>query len=234
MILASPLVWLKPVYLLGLSAVLFVGTEWLVPGMAQWNEPVNTIKRLLLLPGGGLELWVNYPVLPWLELVLFGMAFGGWLAKNPQGVFQRALKLGLLFLALFGIIRILDGFGNIRPRTGDGWIEFLNVVKYPPSMTFTLLTTGVNLILLWVFTQTGEKARRLLQPLVVYGRTPLFFYVLHLFLYAVLGHVFTPHGASLGRMYIFWILGLLILYPACLWYGRLKHCQPPGSVLRFL
>jgi hypothetical protein len=34
-------------------------------------------------------------------------------------------------------------------------------------------------------------------------------------------------------MYPYWLLGLLILYPLCLWYGRLKHRQPANSILRF-
>jgi len=35
-------------------------------------------------------------------------------------------------------------------------------------------------------------------------------------------------------MYPFWLLGLLILFPLCLWYGRFKHRQPANSVLHFL
>jgi len=69
---------------------------------------------------------------------------------------------------------------------------------------------------------------------VVFGQTPLFFYVLHLFLYAGLGHLLAPHGASLLRMYPVWLLGLVILYPLCVWYGRFKRRQSPNSLLRML
>ena len=85
--------------------------------------------------------------------------------------------LAIVFLTLFVILRALDGFGNIRLRANDGWIEFLNVVKYPPSMTFTLLTMGVNLLLLGLFSWTGKLKVALFQPLAVFGRTPLFFYL---------------------------------------------------------
>ena len=132
------------------------------------------------------------------------------------------------------MIRFLDGFGNIRPRMGNSWIDFLNLVKYPPSMTFTLMTTGVNLILLWFLSRANELAQRILQPLVAFGRTPLFFYVLHLFLYAGIGYLAAPNGTSIPIMYPFWLLGLLMMFPLSLWYGRFKHRQPAHSVLRFL
>jgi hypothetical protein len=35
-------------------------------------------------------------------------------------------------------------------------------------------------------------------------------------------------------MYLFWLLGLLILYPLCLGYGWLKKRQPPDSILSYL
>jgi hypothetical protein len=61
------------------------------------------------------------------------------------------------------VLRSLDGFGNIRPRPGNTWIDFPNVVKYPPSMTFTLMTMGNNSILLSVFAQAAGKAQLLFQ-----------------------------------------------------------------------
>jgi uncharacterized membrane protein len=195
-------------------------------------------------PGGIAEinLWSNYPVLPWLELVIFGLAFGRWLVEGEQRAYRRALVLGGVFLLAFVALRDLDGFGNIRPRMGNTWIDFLNVVKYPPSMTFTLLTMGVNLILLSAFARLVEKwnnprllvgSRPVLDALAVFGRTPLFFYTVHLFLYAGIGWLFSPRGTSIPAMYPFWLLGLLILYPLCLWFGRLKQRQPATSILRF-
>jgi uncharacterized membrane protein len=233
MILGSLLVWLKPGYLLALAVALFVGAEWLTPDPARWAPTFSLPTSLLLVPGGQHRWWVTYPILQWAELVVFGLAFGQWLAQDTQKTFNRAWKLGAAFLLVFVILRYLDGFGNIRPRMGDTWTDFLNPVKYPPSMTFTLLTTGVNLILLGLFAQTGEKWRRFLQALAVFGRAPLFFYMLHLFLYAGIGNWLAPDGSSLPAMYPFWLLGLLILFPLNLWYGRFKQRQPAHSILRF-
>jgi uncharacterized membrane protein len=235
MILGSLLLWLKPAYLLALSALLFVGLELTHPGLGMWHsvshDPVSVI---LLRPGGDPNLWSYYPILPWLELVTFGMVFGHWLAEDPRKAFSRAWKLGGAFLLAFLVVRYPDGFGNVRPRMSNSWIDFLNPVKYPPSMAFTLMTTGGNLILLWSFSRASQRAQRLLQPLVVFGQAPLFFYVLHLFLYAGLGYLLTPNGTSIPVMYPFWLLGLLILFPLSLWYGRFKHRQPANSILRFL
>ena len=116
MILGSLLVWLPPQVLLPLTAVLILGTELLTPDPGQWNQAFEPLARLLLIPGGNRQLWVNYPVLPWLGLVIFGMAFGHWLVDNPGKAFKRALGLGAVFILAFAALRILDGFGNIRPR----------------------------------------------------------------------------------------------------------------------
>jgi hypothetical protein len=96
------------------------------------------------------------------------------------------------------------------------------------------MTMGTNLIVLWVFSRAREGAQRLLQPLAVFGRAPLFFYVLHLFLYAGIGYLLAPNGTSVPMVYPLWLLGLLLLFPLCLWYSGFKHRQSPGSILRFL
>jgi uncharacterized membrane protein len=234
MILGSLLLWLEPGVLLPLTGALVLGTELLTPDPSLWNQPLAPLHRVLLVPGGTPALWVNYPVLPWLGLVTFGMVFGHWLADDARRGFERALKLGAAFVLAFSVLRTLDGFGNIRPRQGDTWIDLLNVVKYPPSITFSLLTMGVNLMIVGLFSRANEKLGRFLQPLVVFGRVPLFFYLAHLFLYAGLGLWLTPGGTSIPHMVPYWLLGLLILYPLCLWYGRLKHRQSANSILRLL
>ena len=122
---------------------------------------------MFLMPGGVVGsagetiLWSNYPVLPWLELVTLGIVFGKWLGEDPRKAFSRAWKLGAAFLVAFVVVRYLDGFGNIRPRMSNSWIDFLNPVKYPPSIAFTLMTTGVNLIVLWLFSRAGTRLRRM-------------------------------------------------------------------------
>jgi uncharacterized membrane protein len=234
MVLGSLLLWLKPRALLALTVALLFGTELLTPDPGRWREAFSTLQRLLLIPGGDLELWVNFPVLPWLELVTLGMLFARWLLDDPRKALRRALYLGAVFALAFFVLRYRDGFGNVRPRAGDSWMDFLNVVKYPPSITFTLLTMGANLGLLGLFAQAGEKWQRFIRPLAVFGRTPLFFYLAHLFLYAAVGLWLTPDGVSIARMYLYWLLGLLILWPVCWFYGTLKQRRPENLILRLL
>lgn len=235
MILCSALLWLKPSYLVGISLFLLIGTEILVPDPQAWGQSFPLIQNLFFFSGGDFPAaWVNYPILAWLELAVFGLAFGQWLAQDREKTFRLAGVMGLGSLAAFIVLRGLDGFGNLRPISGDGWMNFLNPVKYPPSITFTLLTIGVNLLFLRLFAWIAEWRASLLQPLVVFGSTPLFFYVLHLFLYAIIGRLLTPQGLSIASMLPLWILGLLILYPLCKWYAGIKVKQPDQSVLRFI
>jgi uncharacterized membrane protein len=155
------------------------------------------------------------------------MLFGRWLLADEKKAYQKGLWLGLALLVLFIILRSADGFGNIRPRSGDSWIDFLNVVKYPPSLTFTFLTMGVNLLALWGFSKAGKGLQTASRPLVAFGSAPLFVYVLHLYLYMLMGRFFEPLGTSLPVMYLYWLSGLAILYLPALWYGRFKQSKSP-------
>lgn len=235
MILCSFLLRLNPLPLLSLALLFFIGTEMLHPDPSMWNllEP-DPFNLILLRSGGTATFWSNYPILAWIELIPFGMAFGHWLQRDRESAYRRSLILGFTFLGLFALIRLLNGFGNIRPNPGDGWMDFLSLVKYPPSMTFTLFTMGGNLLLLWFFSRSAQKATQVVNPLLVFGQEPLFFYILHLIGYAALGRWLTPRGSSLAVMYLLWLFGLVMFYILTLGYARLKQKQPAESLLRLL
>jgi uncharacterized membrane protein len=239
MIVGSLLLWLKPVHLLGLAAVLLVGTQLLVPEATLWGKTefisaLDYLNPTLIYPGGTAQFWANYPILPWLGLVFFGIVFGYWLVENPERVYVWVIRIGGAFLLGFLVVRSLDGFGNIRPRMGYSVIDYLNVVKYPPSIAFTFLTMGLNLLLLGVFARAKEWMLKFQELLAVFGRAPLFFYIIHLFAYSALGRWLTPNGTSIPAMYPYWLFGLLMLFPLTLWFGVYKRRQPVNSVLRFL
>jgi uncharacterized membrane protein len=230
MIIGSLLLPLGDLPLAGLILALFIGTELLHPSPELWGTlNIDVLNLLLLRTGGDGYLWSNYPILPWLELAAFGMLLGRWVRRDPQKTLGRTWILGAFFLILFTVLRSLNGFGNIRPRPGTGWMDFLNPVKYPPSMTFTLLTTGVNLVLLSLFGWISRRRAAWVNFLTAFGRAPLFIYVLHLFLYLILGRLLTPHGSSLLPMYALWLLGIAILYPLAVWYSGWKARQPAAS-----
>ena len=228
MIICSLLLNLSSVALLILTLGLLVGTEMLHPGPEMWgrlnHQPWNLI---LIRSGGDGVLWSNYPILPWLELVVFGILFGKSLRTNQSKTFQKGFYIGISLLVLFFVIRYVDGFGNIRPRAGDTWIDFLNVVKYPPSMAFTFLTTGVNLIVLWGFSKVRENFQVAGSLLVAFGSVPLFVYILHLALYMIIGKFITPEGTNIPVMFLYWLAGLGILYPLAIWYGNFKRSEHP-------
>jgi uncharacterized membrane protein len=106
------------------------------------------------------------------------------------------------------------------------------VVKYPPSLPFIFLTLGIDLLLLAAFVRIESGVRRW-NPLVVFGSSPLFFYIAHLYLYKVIGETFYPRGTQLLSMYPLWLGGLVILYPLCWLFGRFKQRQPLNSLWRF-
>jgi hypothetical protein len=155
------------------------------------------------------------------------------MAVDARKAVERGWKLGIALIVVFFAVRYLDGFGNIRPRMGNHWTAWLTPVKYPPSIAFVLMTTGINLMLLKAMSWLSRRAEAVLRALAVFGRTPLLFYASHLLLYATMGHLVAPRGTTIPNMLPFWLLGLALLFPLCLWYGSLKRRQAAGSILRF-
>lgn len=235
MILGSFLLHLPAPMLLVLTGALLLGTELSHPEPNRWGLIFDQPLALMFsYSGGDLRLWSNYPILPWLELVTFGMVFGHWLRADAGRAYRRALALGLVGLIFFVALRWLDGFGNIRPQAGSRWVDFLNTVKYPPSLTFTLMTMAANLIVFWALSRMATVRSRLLWPLLALGRAPLFCYLVHLFLYALMAELLAPGGTTIAAIYPYWLLGLLLLLPAAHWLGRFKRRQHVGSLVRFL
>ncbi len=239
LIFGALFLYLPRIGVLVLSVTLIILTELLLPDIRTGFVPYSYPMRLWLLPGFTPGIFVLYPVMPWLGVMGLGMGFAHWLKQDAKQLLNLSLWIGIASLLLFGILRFAGGFGNIR-AAGAGWIEFLNVVKYPPSVTFLLLTLGINLMLLslfarygsYPFTRIGRFFSRLISLLTVFGRVPLFFYVTHLYLYGAMG-LLLGSDISLIQIYPYWILGLLILFPLCNWYGNYKHSRPPNSLARF-
>jgi uncharacterized membrane protein len=230
MIIGTLLLRLPQGWLVAISGSLIIATELLLPqsrtGFVAYPLPL----RMWLLPGFSGPVLVLYPLMPWLGVVGLGMAYGNRLQQNPNQAYRQAFWLGLVAIQIFLLLRYLGGFGNIRPPAGQDWIAFLNVVKYPPSITFLLLTLGINLLLLALFSQLPAL---ILWPLAVFGQVPLFFYICHLFLYGLWGKMIEPGGVGIPSMMPYWLLGLLLLWPLCWLYGRFKHDRAPNSIWRF-
>jgi uncharacterized membrane protein len=234
---ASMLLWalllrvnLLATLLISLAAILL--PSFIVPALAP-DTVYSPLVRILLVPGQSGIFQVYYPILPWLGLAGAGVAFGKLFLQDEKRAWQTALIAGAAALLLFGPLRLNGGFGNFHPPADSSWIAFLNLSKYPPSLTFILLTLGGVLLLVVLFPRLENGLSRWGKPLLVFGRTPLFFYLTHLYLYTLIGFAF-PTGTSLLGMYTTWLVGLLILYPLCRWYGRFKSKSAPDSLWRLI
>ena len=129
-------------------------------------------------------------IFPWMSIAVLGMVFGKQLLNNSETAYSGILNAGLVCIILFPIVRLIGIFGNFQPIDGSHWIDFLNVVKYPPSLVFTLFTLGVNCILLYLFEKFHTKLGKVIIPLIVFGKTALYFYFAHWFLYGAIGSFF--------------------------------------------
>jgi uncharacterized membrane protein len=214
-----------------LSIIAILATQSLIPSADNAGILYSPWLRLLLIPGQTGIWQVFYPCIPWLGLTGLGLAFGRLLRQNRNRAYRSALIGGTAFLLLFGLFRTLSNFGDFH-APGNSWIDFFNLTKYPPSLEFILLTLGFDLLLLFLLSKVETQLQSWGKFLVLFGSTALFFYVAHLYLYALIGFAF-PNGTSFSLMYFLWFLGLVLLYPMCLWYRRFKERKPPESVWRF-
>ena len=231
MIFASFLLRTGPAISIAVGFGAILATQLLIPSSEHVHVLYSPIKRLLMIPGQTGFMSVMYSFIPWLGICCLGLGFGSILIKNRQKAFKIAFYSGLAFVLLFFVVRILGGFGNFHAPE-PGLIGFLNLTKYPPSFSFVFLMIGINLLLLVLFENAGTGLQKWGGLLLTYGNTALFFYVLHMYMLAVLGFAF-PYGTKLPLLYPFWILLLVLLYPLCKWYGNFKRQTSPESVWRF-
>jgi uncharacterized membrane protein len=203
----------------------------------------------ILFSNGHSVVLVSYVLIPWVGVTALGYVLGQ--IYQCSGARRRRLLLGIgLGMTLgFVVLRWLNVYGDPVPWTTQRsalWtvISFLNTNKYPPSLLFLLMTLGPTLLLLGAF-ENGVP--RLLRPALILGLVPLFFYILHFFLihllataasYLRFGEVanmfrspdlahfpFTQPpgwGAPLGVIYLVWIAVIVLMFPICHWYARLK------------
>ena len=229
---AAPLVRLPPGVLVLLAGACVAATHALTPDTSRVGEAISPLLGMFVVPGFASPLLSIYPTIPWLAPTLLGVAFGRALEQDRRRAFSLITVAGMLFLVFFVVLRASGGLGSFQPIEA-GWIGFLNVTKYPPSLTFLLLTLGANFVLLGGLELSGAGGSKWLAPLRVFGSVPLFFFITHLWLYAAIGRFF-PAGMTIPQMYPFWLAGLVLLYLPCLWYGELKRRRPSSSLLRLL
>jgi uncharacterized membrane protein len=194
-------------------------------------------------------VFAAYPLIPWIGVTAVGYGLGH-LYRHHLAVRPLLLRIGLAMIAAFVVLRWTNVYGDPSPWSAQrSWLwtvlSFVNTSKYPPSLLFLLMTLGAAALLLWAL-HAGTP--RVLKPAVVFGRVPLFYFVLHLTLihaaavvvcwlrYGDAHWMFQSArldqypfaqppgwGYPLPIVYLAWVSVVVMLYPACRWYAAVKQ-----------
>lgn len=175
----------------------------------------------------GHDLYILYPCIPWLGLMILGYCFGRIYEPTFEIVRRKRILLysGFACILLFFLLRYTNSYGNpvqwaIQRNSLFTVLSFLNVSKYPPSLLYDCITIGPALLFLAFFENVNNKFSRFIS---IYGRVPFFYYVLHfLFIHLLSILLDNGFGYSLKIVYLIWIIIILILYPLCFWFSELK------------
>jgi len=241
-----------------------VPARWLVVGSLAWiaggeavcaalglafGAPAPAWAVPFLVPGVqpklvfGIGAGIAYPLLGWLPLMALGWGYGQHLVARPATRARDRVVPLLAFAAIalgaFIVQRLLDGYGNFGlPRTDGTWLRWLQVSKYPPSLAYVGLELGILFLgLAACFGIAGRGGPRADHPLLVFGQTALFFYLVHMHLLRLLGVAVTGGYAKapwpLWATYAVSLGVLVVLYPACRWYRGFKQ-RHPNSLARYV
>jgi uncharacterized membrane protein len=234
MVLSSLFVRARTIVWAGLAVTALAASVVLTPGPEGLLIPHGFLTRLLLIPGLTHHVWVQYPVVPWFGITALGVLFGRWIVHDRVTAFATLPWIGAGALVMAIVLRALGGFGNIRPPRDTSWIEFLNFIKYPPAVVFTLFTLGVNALVLSLMDRIQERAARMWRWLQVFGQAPMAFYLMHLWLYAVIGAAAFRQGTGYLMVYAVWMASVWPLFVVTRRYRDFKQTQAVESYWRML
>ncbi len=243
MICLAGIIYLPLNYILGLSLVVIFGHN-LLDGFSFDNSP---LWQILHQRGGfylteEIRIGAIYPLIPWFAIMSLGYYFGRFYDKSVLPAKRQKLFtiIGLSGIALFVIVRLINQYGNYHPWNEYGTTlqtlySFFDPAKYPPSLSFTLMTIGAT----FLFLGTTENIKnKVFSFFSVFGKVPFFFYILHLYvihLFALIlaqvtgfgwetmildGWVTTSkelvgYGLNLWMVYFIWLAIIFMLYPFC-------------------
>lgn len=192
-------------------------------------------------------LIMGYPPVPWVGILLTGFGFGTLFNLPKPERTSTFLKIGLISIALFFVLRFINIYGDPAPWSAQKSslftvLSFINITKYPPSLIFCLLTLGGMFLILAMAERIENRFTNIIS---VYGKTPMFFYLIHWYLIHPLliiilfiqgfswpemdfasGNFGRPKGVESGlnlwTVYLVWITVVCALYFACRAYGKHK------------
>jgi len=198
---------------------------------------------------GGHSVGIFYPFLSWTGLMFLGYCCGKIFSNvEPARRKKILLALGFGLLIFFIALRATNLYGDPNPWTQQKdalytFLSFMKVTKYPPSLLYTSVTMGISLLFLGLIKNTSSRIAKII---IVYGRVPFFYYILHFYLlhcieiifYLSRGHTVAQgmkgvpglpfkfempgEGYSLWVVYAIWAFVVVALYPLCKWYDTYK------------
>jgi uncharacterized membrane protein len=217
-------------------------------------SPLLSVNFFQINPN--VALLINYPIIPWLGIMLAGFGFGRILELPERK--KILLQIGLGSILFFILLRFTNLYGdpskwNVQKNDVFTFLSFINVTKYAPSLLYVSITLGISIILLSLI--DGLK-NWFINLVSVYGKVPLFYYLIHWYLIRCVTFVmlfiqgFTwkdlnfepfqfgrpkaPSGVELPTIYLIWIGLIIVLYPFCKWYGKYKSLHTEKKWLRYL
>jgi uncharacterized membrane protein len=196
--------------------------------------------------GGENILFVIYPLIPWIGVMGAGYLFGTFVLQEEAVRHRNMFRTGFVLIAGFIILRALNVYGDPHPWSVQDvpvktLLSFLDTHKYPPSLLYLMMTLGPAILILPFLERWQGK---LADFITVFGRVPLFYYVLHLFVIHTLALIaarlmlgsfrflvsntpfeaFPPgYGFPLWGVYIVWIAVIPLLYIPCKWFAGVKR-----------
>ena len=257
-----------PVRWLGTISVLIIVTHDLFDrirpkqfGSMAWLWTILHVRGFVYLPFH-IPQFVLFQIIPWVAVMGAGYAFGSVYLLEPDRRRKLITRLGLILTLAFILLRVTNLYGNppaglggvsqgdwhVQPTLEKTIILFLDVEKYPPSLQFLLMTLGPSLLLLVgleKYTSNPGGTSGIASALLIFGRVPLFYYVIHLYLihgmafvvallfhqpsdWLIHGGFFANempdgYGHNLPFIYLMWITAVVILYFPCRWWAGLKQ-----------
>jgi uncharacterized membrane protein len=209
---------------------------WRILHVSSWTTPLAAFH--------GHTFMLIYPLIPWVGVMAAGYAFGALFSLGLERRRRVFLALGVCCIAVFGLLRASNLYGDLHRwsvQKNGLWtaLSFFDCEKYPPSLLYLLVTLGPALLLLaYLRDDSGPVGRKV----VVFGRVPFFYYVLHIPLIHAMAALFfylkygpasltygidnpPPAGFGLGLpgVYFCWGVAILILYFPCRWFAGLKQ-----------
>jgi uncharacterized membrane protein len=249
---------------IGIIGLIIIFSHNLLQGLPQpENDILKTLFLILFRPGliqvsADMAIFTAYPVVPWLGIMLCGFGTGELFSLPEKKRKKLLLMAGVTALSLGVLIRLINVYGDpavwaVQKSSLFTLLSFINLTKYPPSLLFTLFFAGFTLILLFLTDRPENKVSRIVS---VYGRVPLFYFILHLYIIHSLMYIMlflqgfgtgdmvfglfsngrprTGGGVDLTVVYLIWIVVVASLYPVCKWYGNYKASHPEKRMLRYL